>query len=105
MLTVLRRVGPKCIAGLGGRLQRALGVLAVSLFVLTGCVGRPALRESVLGYDETVSALDQQILLLNIARLSLDRPPHFTVTSSIAATFNFETSAGISRHHIRAEWV
>ncbi|MFO1156169.1 MAG: hypothetical protein U1E43_05085 [Rhodospirillales bacterium] len=30
----------------------------------------------------------RQILLLNIARLSDDRPPHFTVTSSIAATFN-----------------
>ena len=77
-------------------MRRVLRTLAISLFVLTGCVGRPALRESVLGYDETVSALDQQILLLNIARLSLDRPPHFTVTSSIAATFNFETSAGIS---------
>ena len=77
-------------------MQRALGVLAVSLLVLNGCVGPPALRESVLGYDETVSALDQQVLLLNIARLSLDRPPHFTVTSSIAATFNFETSAGIA---------
>jgi hypothetical protein len=50
----------------------------------------------VLGYDETVSALNQQVLLLNIARLSLDRPPHFTVTSSIAATFNFETNAGIT---------
>jgi hypothetical protein len=49
----------------------------------------------VLGYDETVSGLDQQILLLNIARLSLDRPPHFTLPSSIAPTFNFETSAGI----------
>ena len=50
----------------------------------------------MLGYDETVNALTQQILLLNVARLSQDRPPHFTVTSSIAATFNFETSAGLS---------
>jgi hypothetical protein len=82
--------------GWGKTMRRMVGVFAVSLLVLTGCVGRPALRESVLGYDETVSALDQQILLLNIARLSLDRPPHFTVTSSIAATFHFETSAGIS---------
>ena len=72
-----------------------LTVLSLSL-VLTGCLGRPALRESVLGYDETISALEQQILLLNIARLGLDRPPHFTVTSSIAATFTFETSAGIT---------
>ena len=72
-----------------------LTLLALSL-VLAGCLGRPALRESVLGYDATVSALDQQILLLNIARLGLDRPPHFTVTASIAATFAFETNAGIA---------
>jgi hypothetical protein len=77
-------------------MPRAITALAASLLSLAACVGPPALRESVLGYDETVSALDQQILLLNVARLSLDRPPHFTVTSSIAATFNFETSAGIS---------
>jgi hypothetical protein len=43
-------------------MRRVLGVFAVFLFILTGCVGRPALRESVLGYDETVSALDQQVL-------------------------------------------
>ena len=76
-------------------MRPVLTVLTLSL-VLTGCLGRPALRESVLGYDETISALEQQILLLNIARLGLDRPPHFTVTSSIAATFAFETTAGIA---------
>jgi hypothetical protein len=69
---------------------------ALLLFLLAGCVGPPALRESVLSYDETVSGLHQQILLLNIARLGVDRPPHFTVTSSIAATFNFQTDASIS---------
>lgn len=75
--------------------RRAVIALA-SAIGLAACIGPPALRESVLGYDETVSALTQQILLLNIARLSDDRPPHFTVTSSIAATFNFETAAGVS---------
>ncbi len=69
--------------------------IVVSLFGLGGCVGPPALRQSVLGYDETVGLLDQEILLLNVARLSDDRPPHFTVTSSIAATFNFETGGSI----------
>ncbi|QNT69464.1 hypothetical protein [Defluviicoccus vanus] len=69
--------------------------IVVSLFGLGGCVGPPALRQSVLGYDETVGQLDQDILLLNVARLSDDRPPHFTVTSSIAATFNFETGGSI----------
>src|SRR5512134_1938620 len=76
-------------------MRRAVAAAMTSLLCVGGCVGPPALRDSVLGYDETVSALNQQILLLNIARLSLDRPPHFTVTSSIAATFNFETAAGI----------
>ena len=83
--------GKKGAQGMRRRIAAAMFVLVF----LGGCVGPPALRDSVLGYDETVSALDQQILLLNIARLSLDRPPHFTVTSSIAATFNFETAAGI----------
>jgi hypothetical protein len=76
-------------------MRRAIAAIAALLLSLAGCVGPPALRESVLSYDETVNALDQQILLLNIARLSEYRPPHFTVTSSIAATFNFETSGGI----------
>ena len=75
------------------RLRIALLVMVFAS--LGGCLGPPALRESVLGYDETVNALNQDILLLNLARLSVDRPPHFTVTSSIAATFNFETSGGI----------
>ena len=81
---------------LGGKIMRPLLTVLTLSLVLTGCLGRPALRESVLGYDETISALEQQILLLNIARLGLDRPPHFTVTSSIAATFAFETTAGIA---------
>lgn len=70
--------------------------LSVSILLLFGCVGPPALHDAVLGYDQTTSTLEQEILLMNIARLSADRPPHFSVTSSIAATFNFETSAGVS---------
>ncbi len=76
-------------------MRRGIAAAVALLVSLSACVGPPALRQSVLGYDETASALQQQILLLNVARLSLDRPPHFTVTSSIAATFNFETAAGI----------
>jgi hypothetical protein len=47
----------------------------------------------VLGYDHTTNQLEQEILLLNIARLSHENPVHFTVTGSIAATFDFTTSA------------
>jgi len=70
-----------------------IGVLAL---MLTGCVGPPALHRSVLGYDETTNQLDQEILLLNIARLSHEDPVHFTMTGSIAATFDFTTSGNFS---------
>lgn len=79
----------------GERVRLRIALVVAVFTGLAGCLGPPALRESVLGYDETVNALNQDILLLNLARLSRDRPPHFTVTSSIAATFNFETSGGI----------
>lgn len=81
---------------MGASISRALRAgLVSSIIALSGCVGPPALRQSVMGYDETVTRLDQDILLLNIARLSQYDPPHFTVTSSIAATFNFETGGSI----------
>lgn len=69
--------------------------MVLSIIGLGGCVGPPALRSAVMNYDETVTQLDQQILLLNVARLSEYHPPHFTVTSSIAATFNFEAGGSI----------
>ncbi len=70
-----------------------IGVLALTL---AGCVGPPALHKSVLGYDETTNQLEQEILLLNIARLSHENPVHFTMTGNIAATFDFTTSGNFS---------
>jgi hypothetical protein len=78
----------------GERLLAALSAAALSL-VLGGCVGAPALRESVLAYDETTHRLDKEIMLLNIARMSERGNPHFTVTGSIAATFDFTTNAAV----------
>ena len=69
--------------------------IGASALLLASCVGPPALHESVLGYDQTTSELEQEILLLNIARLSQESSPHFTVTGSIAATFDFTTSANV----------
>ncbi len=74
--------------------MRSIIILLVAS-LLIGCVGPPALHKSVLGYDETTSQLEQEILLLNIARLSQENPVHFTVTGSIAATFDFTTSGNI----------
>ena len=64
--------------------------------LLAGCLGPVALHQAVLGYDETISRLDREMLLLNIARKHNDLPSHFTVTSSIAATFDFRTQIGVT---------
>ena len=58
------------------------------------CLGPVSLHEAVLGY-ETVSRLEQQMLLINIARMRTGLSGHFTVTSSIAATFDYQTNAAI----------
>ncbi len=78
-------------------MTQTLNPVALSLLtlLLAGCVGPPALHESVLGYDQTTADLEQEILLLNIARLSQQSPVHFTVTGSIAATFDFTTSGDL----------
>lgn len=78
----------------GVQLFMAMFPVALGL-ALWGCVGAPALRESVLAYDETTHQLDKEIMLLNIARMSERGNPHFTVTGSIAATFDFTTNAGV----------
>jgi hypothetical protein len=57
-------------------------------------MGPTALHKSVLGYDETISLLEREMLLINIARVHRDVPTHYTVTSNIAATFDFQTNAG-----------
>ena len=65
-------------------------------FALAGCAGPPALERAVIGYDQTTAKLEQQLLLLNIARIHAGEPIHFTKTSSIAATFDWSTNIGAS---------
>jgi hypothetical protein len=73
----------------------ALSLLTVTIAVaLSGCIGPPVLERQVLGYDEVTRALDEKLLLLNIARVSNHEPVHFTSTSSIAATFNWTATLG-----------
>ena len=67
------------------------------MFLLTGCVGPPALHDSVIGYDKVTNKLAQELLLLNIARTHHLHNVHFTITGSIAATFDFQSTAGITR--------
>jgi hypothetical protein len=83
----------------GGRaaMGRRLSVAGLWLAALasSGCLGPISLHQAVLGYDHTVSRLEYEILLVNIGRLRNGLPVHFTVTSSIAATFDYQTNAAI----------
>jgi hypothetical protein len=69
--------------------------ICVSTLALGGCLGPPVLERQVLGYDEVTSEIEQKLLLINIACVDKGRPPHFTTTSSIAATFNWTTTFGV----------
>ena len=88
----------RCVTGLGRvSLPRraALGcALALSL-ALVGCAGPPVLGQQVLAYDDVAKGLNEQLLLLNIARVDGGEGVHFTSASSIAATFDWTTTAGI----------
>jgi hypothetical protein len=61
---------------------------------MVGCTGPKLLHKAVLNYDETISTLEREMLLINIARRHRNIPIHFTVTSSIAATFDYVKNAG-----------
>lgn len=64
-----------------------------ALGALSGCMGPIALSNAVPDYDETITQLQGKALLLNIARSRHHMPPHFTDTTSVVATFNFQTDA------------
>jgi hypothetical protein len=72
-----------------------VAALSAAVLVLSGCLGPVSLHEVVLGYDHTISRLEHELLLINIGRLRSGLPVHFTVTSSIAATFDYKTNAAI----------
>lgn len=75
-------------------MRPVVSLVLTSVVFLAGCVGPVALHQAVLGYDETISQLEREMLLVNIARTDQNLPPHFTVTSSIAATFDYRVNAG-----------
>ena len=72
-----------------------IAFLSLCAFGAGGCVGPPVLERQVLGYDEVTRKLDEQILLINIARADSAESIHFTSTSSIAATFDWTTTIGV----------
>ena len=75
--------------------MRIFALLSIVLtLAIAGCTGPELLHKSVLNYDETISTIEREMLLINIARRHRGIPLHFTVTSSIAATFDYEKGAG-----------
>ena len=79
-------------------------LLMVMPILFGGCgIGPPVLKDSVLGYDETTADLELKMLLLNIARRDTGVPIHFTVASSIAATFDWTTSTGAGADITRSD--
>jgi len=64
------------------------------LIALSGCLSPMALNRAVIAYDEAVTNAVSQQLLINIVRAHHRQPIHFTGVSNIAATFNFQASAG-----------
>ncbi|MGH7233153.1 MAG: hypothetical protein ACREJU_17610, partial [Nitrospiraceae bacterium] len=64
--------------------------------LLSGCLSPIAMHRAVIEYDRTTSRVEAELLLLNIARARHYRPVHFTAVSSVAATFDFRITAGIT---------
>lgn len=71
-------------------------ILVLTLSIMTGCLSPIAMHRAVLEYDRTVHQVEAELLLLNIARARHYRPIHFTAVSSVAATFDFRATAGIT---------
>jgi hypothetical protein len=73
-------------------LNLVTGAIAAAV---SGCAGPPVLERQVLGYDQVTKMLNDELLLLNIARVANEETVHFTTTSSIAATFNWITTLSL----------
>jgi hypothetical protein len=86
------------VDGRSGSLAAAGAIFAgcVATLALSGCLGPTVLHQQVLGYDEVTRKLEEQLLLLNIARVDNEESVHFTSASSIAATFDWTTTLGAS---------
>jgi hypothetical protein len=59
-----------------------VGVMLFTI-ILGGCLGPPTLRTTVLNYDMITNQIEQELMLLNVARAHRMIAPHFTVTGSI----------------------
>lgn len=81
-----------------GKSARQLTISIILTLLATQMSGASplAMHRAVMAYDRTVSQVESKMLLLNIARARHHRPLHFTAVSSVAATFDFRSNAGIT---------
>lgn len=77
-------------------LPLVFGLILFSGLYLGGCASPIALHRAVIEYDRTVSRIETERLLLNIARTRHHQPIHFTGVSSIATAFDFRVNTGIT---------
>ena len=72
--------------------MRRMSILLV--LAMPGCIAPIALDRAVMSYDSVADDTVSRQLILNIARAHQNEPLHFTALSNIAATFNFQMTAG-----------
>ena len=77
-------------------IRMVLPFLVLHFILLSGCLSPIAMHQAVLSYDQTVTQVSSEQLLMNIVRARYHRPVHFTTVSSVAATFDFRMTAGIA---------
>jgi len=65
---------------------------------LSACVSPTAINTAMVSYDRAVLKAENELLMSNLLRARDDEPMHFTVTPSIAATFNFQVNGGLLGH-------
>lgn len=73
-----------------------LGAAIASSLSLSGCVSPIAINRAMVAYDQSVMKAEKELLLINLLRMRDEESPHFTITSSIAATFDFRVSGTLS---------
>jgi len=72
-----------------------ISVITFLICAQSGCVSPLAINRAVLAYDQSVTKAENELLLINLLRLRDEEPPHFTIMSSIAATFDFRVRGGL----------
>jgi hypothetical protein len=79
------------------RIRPHVFLLSISFICgLSGCFSPLALDHIAIAYNESVSDVLSKQLLLNIARSRFNQPIFFSGISNIAATLNFQATAGVT---------